>query len=335
MQRSKFDLLVFMIPEFFKGMIKVPDIQREHTAWTLAQKQNLLDSLYNDFDIPKIYLRKKPDEPGAWWLIDGQQRLTSIKEFMEGKFAMSAANTLPEEIRNKRFDELPAQEKDKITKRILDCVIVECLDDEEEDMFIRLNNGTPLSIAEKRNAVKGDFRQVVKRLATHPFFINEKFNFNGKRFAIDVLCAQLLALHLNDANVADSRALTEFYERYKQFPEAEQHENATIRILDLFDNAFEKKESFLKKSNIITYFVFLKKIEKNGGTLPSAEQFLHFIVAFEAALRHNSKAILKGKKTEVELTQYEATLAKQPLGQAALRKRTDILVKRFLAEIDK
>jgi hypothetical protein len=331
MQRSKFDLLVFMIPEFFKGMIKVPDIQREHTAWTLSQKQNLLDSLYNDFDIPKIYLRKKPDEPGIWYLIDGQQRLTSIKEFMDGRFALSAAPTLPNELHHKHFDELSPQEKDKITKRILDCVIVECHDEEEEDMFIRLNNGTPLSIAEKRNAVKGDFRHLVKRLAAHPFFAEEKYNFNGKRFATDVLCAQLLSYSIDRKSVADSRTLTELYEKYKRFPDGGQHERAVSVFLDLLQRAFDKKESFLKKANIITYFVFVLHYLEIQQQLPDSEQFAKFIHDFEAALRHNRKATLKGKKTDPELSQYELASDKQPLGQASLRKRVEILMKRFNA----
>ena len=39
-----------------KGELIIPDVQRE-LVWTKSQKQLLIDSLFKDFDIPKIYFR--------------------------------------------------------------------------------------------------------------------------------------------------------------------------------------------------------------------------------------------------------------------------------------
>ena len=101
MKRTQTDLMVYIIPEYLKTTIMIPEVQREPKIWTLEQKQNLIDSLINDFDIPKIYFRRRENEPNVWWLIDGQQRLTTINEFLNGDFILSNASTIPQEIQGK------------------------------------------------------------------------------------------------------------------------------------------------------------------------------------------------------------------------------------------
>ena len=58
MERNSTSILVGMVKHYFESQIKIPDVQREDTAWTLGQKQLLIDSIYNNYDIPKFYLRK-------------------------------------------------------------------------------------------------------------------------------------------------------------------------------------------------------------------------------------------------------------------------------------
>ncbi|WP_192811643.1 DUF262 domain-containing protein, partial [Pontibacter sp. BAB1700] len=222
------NIQVSMIPDYFNSYIKIPDIQREDTAWTLDQKQMLIDSLYNDYDIPKIYLRNSINENNqiVWWLIDGQQRLTAICEFLANEFPLGTATSLPESMRGKYFNTnkegnnilkqgLDVQEKANIVTRTLDVVLLTCTDDEEEDMFLRLNKGTPLSAAEKRNAMRGQMRLAVKALAKHNFFKN-KVNFSARRYAIDAVCAQLTLLTIKGGPTdAKGKQLKDMYEKNK------------------------------------------------------------------------------------------------------------------------
>ena len=67
-----------------KGELIIPDVQRE-LVWTKSQNQLLIDSLFKDFDIPKIYFRDiEVDGKRAYAVIDGQQRLNAI--FSSNKF---------------------------------------------------------------------------------------------------------------------------------------------------------------------------------------------------------------------------------------------------------
>lgn len=72
-------------------------------VWTLEQKQLLIDSIYNDIEIGKFLLRynawsrmeKEEIETGtmhSFDCVDGKQRLNTILEFVQGKFADSHGN---------------------------------------------------------------------------------------------------------------------------------------------------------------------------------------------------------------------------------------------------
>jgi len=64
-----------------------PDYQRP-PVWSLPQKQLLIDTILRGYDIPKIYWRKVEKNPDKYEVVDGQQRLRAIWEFMEGKFSL-------------------------------------------------------------------------------------------------------------------------------------------------------------------------------------------------------------------------------------------------------
>ena len=62
-----------------------------------------------------------------------------------------------------------------------------------EDMFLRLQDGTPLNAPEKRRAIQGTFRDVVKELSDHQLFYN-RAGFNNDRYGFEDAVAK--ALHL-------------------------------------------------------------------------------------------------------------------------------------------
>lgn len=334
MKRSKFDLMVFMIPEFFRDMIKMPEIQREKTAWSLQQKQALIDSLYNDFDIPKIYFRDKEEDAGVWWLIDGQQRLTAIRQFLDNAFPLSHASTLPKHLRGSHYKELSSADQERITKRILDCVIIESTDEEEQDMFFRLNNGTPLSVSEKRNAMKGEFRDSVKSLAAHDFFQKGKFAFSPKRFAVDVFCAQLSSLMLFKTPAFNAKSLDKLYQKYTDYPQREEVESQVKAILDLLDRIFLKKEKYLKKSTLISYFLLLKHLKEHFKLEAAGYKNLYeFFHGFEQAKQANADLDAGSPHLDRELLDYQIHLNRGAYSAEAIKKRHEVLLKRVQEEL--
>ena len=74
-----------------------PPYQRRAHLWSLSDKQFLIDSILNGYDIPKLYiadfgfgavqLRTRPQRQYA--VIDGKQRLGAIFEFFQGKLPLA------------------------------------------------------------------------------------------------------------------------------------------------------------------------------------------------------------------------------------------------------
>lgn len=67
-----------MDPEYQRGLV-----------WTLEDKVNLIDSIFNHIDIGKFSLINLPfrsEEAHGYEILDGKQRLNAIIEFYEGRF---------------------------------------------------------------------------------------------------------------------------------------------------------------------------------------------------------------------------------------------------------
>lgn len=329
MQRRPLNIQVSMVPDYYKTQIKVPDIQREDTAWSLEQKQLFMDSIFNDYDIPKIYLRVDTD-PNTWFLIDGQQRLTAILEFFSSKYPLSDDTSLPKQYHNKYYRDLTPIEKTNFNVRQLDAILLTCTDEEEEDMFLRLNKGTPLSAAEKRNAIRGEMRDAVKNLAKHKFF-KSKINFSASRFSVDAVCAQLTLLFIHGgATDTKGRELNELYKHYKKYPEKTKNSKELNNTLTFFDKVFKKKESYLKKYSISSFFLLYQDLKKNytiANLRP--EQFYKFFTEFETSRHKNNNLAEDSTNFDKELFRYQMACVNSPDSESSIRDRHEILLRNF------
>src|SRR5690606_29907509 len=71
-----------------------PPYQRMGGVWTKEKKQLLIDSILNDYDLPKIYFHTYSREQVSltginYAVIDGRQRLETIWGFIDGDFTLS------------------------------------------------------------------------------------------------------------------------------------------------------------------------------------------------------------------------------------------------------
>ena len=68
-----------------------PKYQRRRTAWPLSAKTALIDTILSNFPILPIYLRDYKDPSGKRRkeIIDGQQRISTIREYYNDEFRLS------------------------------------------------------------------------------------------------------------------------------------------------------------------------------------------------------------------------------------------------------
>ena len=174
-----------------------PDFQRGE-VWTLKKQQRLIDTVLRGWHIPPVHLVVRPE--GTSDVLDGQQRLTAIRDFIDGAFTIDGLIE-PEkddlqELHGLRFAQLPASIKRnfrKFTIRVFELTDYE--PDEPHELFFRLNQPTNLTEAEKRNAFIGGPRNQIKNLVrefAEQGLSKERVGFSNARMAYDDLIGRFL-----------------------------------------------------------------------------------------------------------------------------------------------
>ena len=132
--------------------IFIPHFQRRY-VWTDPQASRLIESLIIQCPVPVIYLNQESNETLS--VIDGNQRLTSIKRFLQNEFPLKGLTAYPE-LEGSRFFELDPRFQRHIQNRTLRCIVI--LKDTHPqvkfDVFERLNTGaTKLTPQELRHGL--------------------------------------------------------------------------------------------------------------------------------------------------------------------------------------
>lgn len=135
-------------------------LQRRESVWNSRQKSLLIDSLVRGYVVPPVYTIV--DENGQY-VIDGIQRLGTLKEFYADKFTLSK-KLRPITIEGKEY-EIAGQKYstlDQVVKDTLDSAAIEVYeireytDFEVREMFGRLNSGKPLNLVQKLPVIMSD-----------------------------------------------------------------------------------------------------------------------------------------------------------------------------------
>ena len=90
--RSQSESIQTVVSRLQNGEIYVPSYQRGSDQWNLRKKSLLIESTLNNLTIPAFFLCE--NENGDSEVIDGQQRLTTIREYNEDNFKMSDSDDI-------------------------------------------------------------------------------------------------------------------------------------------------------------------------------------------------------------------------------------------------
>lgn len=125
-------------------------LQRSSGQWNKQQKSELIDSLFRNIYIDAVSLAK---DGKKFYVIDGIQRLSTIRDFANGVLKLSDnLEELPdgESIAGKTYEDLSDEQKDYFNTRNLETVqMIDYTDKELREVFRRKNNGKPLTSAQK------------------------------------------------------------------------------------------------------------------------------------------------------------------------------------------
>ena len=153
-----------------------PGYQRR-LRWSNKKRSLLIESFLLNIPVPPVFLFEK--DYNAYEVIDGRQRIETVRAFLCNDFALSGLEYWPE-LDKKRFNDLPSVLQKGLLRRSLSAVVLLAETraigtdgiDVRSVLFDRLNTGgVRLNPQELRNALyPGEFNALLIRLArSEPF----------------------------------------------------------------------------------------------------------------------------------------------------------------------
>jgi hypothetical protein len=276
-----------------------PEYQRMGGVWTLSKRRLLIDSILNDYDIPKLYFHVLSEETlrssgFRYAVIDGRQRLEAIWDFIDGKFALAGDFEYQRDsnvdMASLTYDDI-AKKYPKIRIKfdsfVLPVVTVDTEGDDLdliEDMFSRLNEAVPLNAAEKRNAIGGDLVGAINHISGLQYF-TEKVKFSSSRYKHREVAARFLLVEEALANkrpLIDTKKeyLDGLATRYKSgnYPHVKSLRDSVVEVVNCMDREFTLKDELLAAQGIQTvyYLVFRTARANNQLNLVSRPALFKF-----------------------------------------------------------
>lgn len=150
-------------------------LQRRESVWSNPNKSLLIDSLLRGYIVPPVYTII---EDGIQYVIDGVQRLSTLKGFYNDEFSISkkAEPVVIEgteyNIAGLKFSKLDQIVKDELDSSAITVYeITEYTDKDVREMFRRLNSGKPLNTSQKLTPDMSDeLSNAIFDIVSLPFF---------------------------------------------------------------------------------------------------------------------------------------------------------------------
>lgn len=322
-----------------------PEYQRMGGVWTTEKRRLLIDSILNDYDLPKIYFHALSPEALSetgfrFAVIDGRQRLEAIWGFMDGEF------TLASDFEYQRDQQLNlggisyediAKRHPKIRVKfdsfVLPVVTVSIEGDDIdliEDMFSRLNEAVPLNAAEKRNAIGGDVVRAIAEVSQHKFFIN-RVKFRNNRYQHRESAARFLLVEdsLKSTNqIVDTkkvyldglaRKYREGRRLYVDFLKSE-----VSSVLDRMEIEFtDADELLLAQGILVVYYLIFRSAIAHGE---DAKLTRRSLLDFRQKLADNREAAVKNYEgASFDLLEFDRLNQQGTNDASSIKERVRIL----------
>lgn len=194
------DLIISRIRGGDKEIDLMPDFQRRAGIWDQTRKSRLIESLLLRIPLPVFYVAANQDE--RWSVVDGLQRITTLKEFVFDKTLVLQGLEFLHNLTGKKFDDLSRQMQRRIQETEVTIHIIQPGTPPAVmfNIFKRINTGgLPLSAQEIRHAIKqGASTRLLKKFAESAQFKEAtRGSIKDERMADRECVLRFCAFHIN------------------------------------------------------------------------------------------------------------------------------------------
>jgi Protein of unknown function DUF262 len=272
----------------------IPEWQRDK-VWSLDKKQALIDTILRGWKLPKFYLNQISEAPDVFEVVDGQQRLATIFEFLDGELRLSQASA--EEFGSDTYEGLPDDAVDAFDDYEIEFdIITDADDDELNEFFQRLQEGLPLTASEKLNAAAGNLTVFCRKLSKRPLFA-EGIGLRDTRKAHFDVVSKVAAIEIEGLGVGlRYKDLEGVFLGQANFSEASNVAARLLQTFDLLQRVFESERSLLRNRSILQSFAtFAARFVEHGkakGIEPRLLKFYkHFLKELSVEVEHGTEAV--------------------------------------------
>lgn len=281
----------------------MPDFQRRAGIWDLRRKSQLIESLLLRIPLPVFYVAAKEDE--SWSVVDGLQRLTTLKEFILDKSFYLVGLEFLSAFHGKKYDQLSRQMQRRILETEVTIHVIQPGTPATVmfNIFKRINTGgMPLSPQEIRHALlQGRATRLLKDLAESAIFKKATRNkIRDERMGDRECVLRFAAFHLNEPTKYSGSDL----------------DSLLVNSMKLINGWTENEEEELRQSfaramdaaiRILGQFAFRKYYGKNYRLSP-INKALFEVWSVEFAKLNEGQIALISKRKSVLLEKFSALM---------------------------
>lgn len=287
------------------GMVKNGKINFEHIiqrsyVWERARKSSLIESMILGYPIPAVFAKRIDDGSGkrgsnTYYIMDGKQRLSTVKEFLNDEFALSklqpityfdteADKEVVVDISNMKFSELPDGLQDYLNTVTFAVTYFDNLTkDEERELFKRLNNGKPLSTKARTLASARNIEELLD-IGSHKLFeemLTEKARASKNQVSLVMKAWTMLNKQVEDISFASK----DFNPAIEEAVIADNEKLELAKVFDFIvsvhDELVSNKEKDVAKklyteTHMISLIPYMKQSMENINEAMMAEWLVSF-----------------------------------------------------------
>ncbi|WP_242365292.1 DUF262 domain-containing protein [Yersinia enterocolitica] len=195
--KDQYSVYELLRKEQQKRVVLAPDFQR-NDVWERRDKSELVESVLMGIPVPLIYMFE--DENGVRQVVDGKQRITALKQFLNGDYRLTDLIMLSN-LSGKNFCELDPLLQSRLEDYQIAVYVIQPPTPEKVkfSIFERVNrSGTKLNKQEMRHALyQGKATDLIQELAeSHEFKLATGYGVKSERMRDRYLVLRFVGFYL-------------------------------------------------------------------------------------------------------------------------------------------